>query len=369
MGISRVELYRELGVEFSIIESLLTSAYQNEADREWRNGRGRAPSSFYISNFPGDDPIACGRAAVYSLMDLPEEKPVDIMGMRLMDAGKELELDFTRRLAAEGSLLTGDESKGEDQTKFTDPEVWSSGAVDAIVLPFGWHKGHIVEVKGTSANKINAMRSDPTDTPWSHKKYTHQVKTYIAEAHEQNFAPKVVVCASSWAITKETWASQSMSFHWCPVHQSFECETKEIQLDPPDSGELIYASRDPERGRGLDTVSYFFDYDPDFLAAGKEKLAAWRDAYERGMIPEHPLEDQRKKWTADPCRFCKFAGHKERGGCKKDYAEKITTLAESSWIPLAKRIRPGHSYEKARAEVFARWGIEDPLKEQSKVVA
>lgn len=359
MGISRLELWNELG-GVSVAEPILIEGYQRDAERDWRGEDGRIATSFYVSSYPGTDPLACARAGVYSLMGLPQEKPFDIEAIRWMEAGKALEMDFIRRFAAQGKLLSGNEEAGESQTKFGDPTVWSSGAVDAIILPYGWRKGHCVEIKNTSAEKMAAMRANREDTPWSHKKYVRQIKTYIGYAYEQKWAPKVTLCEESWAITKD---AGMMGLRWCPVHNSLECKTIELQLEPPDDGTLIYASRDPQRGKELDTFSYYFGYDAEHMRAGRAKLAEWRALYEQGILPPHVLENERKKWTADPCRFCPAAGHREKGGCKADYAQGITKLADSTWIPRAREIRPHYDYAQVRAEVFKRWGVPDPLKD------
>jgi hypothetical protein len=355
MGLTRLELYKELGIEFSIVEPILIAAYEREAHQEWRHGRGRPPTSFYISSFPGDDPHACGRAAVYSLMDLPEEKPIAPRLQSIFDAGKNHELEWTRRFAASGVLLSGDETAGEEQTRFADPNVWASGACDAIILPYRWTKPHIVEIKTTAAEKVQAMRDNRESTPYSHDKYVRQIKTYIGLAHELPFAPEVTVCEASWAITKEM-----MGARWCPFHQGFDCTLRTIQLDPPEDGTLIYSSRDEP----LDIVSYHFSLDLDFLAAGRAKLAEWRSCYERGVLPPHPLESQRAKWSVHPCRFCKYKGSGKLDGCKADYTAGITNIAESHWIKSAGSIRDNYSYPAVRAAVLARWGVNDPLREE-----
>src|ERR1700757_981754 len=94
MGISRQELYAALGIETpSIIETMLTDAYAREAQREWRRENGYQQTSFFISSFPGDDPLACGRASIYALMGIPQGEPFDVTGQRWMDAGKAQPLD------------------------------------------------------------------------------------------------------------------------------------------------------------------------------------------------------------------------------------------------------------------------------------
>lgn len=353
MGLSRTALWQFLGVELPpIVEPMLNTAYLREADREWRGIGRRDATSFFLSNFPGDDPV-CDRAAIYGLMGLPEEKPFDLNGKRYVEIGKWAEMDFVRRLSNEGMLLTEDESSGGNQTKFMDSKVWGSGAVDSIVLPYGWTKGHVVEMKNVGAEKIAAMKDNKDDTPYSHSKYVRQIKAYIGYAHEQKFTPLVNVCTDSWAIMKEMLPG----IFYCPVHRTFECTRKEIQLDSPDDGTLIYSSRDPERGKGIDTVSYYFSYDPDFLEAGRQRMAKWREDFENGALPPHIHEGKKAMWSVGYCKFCSW----KRNACRPDQAAKTTRLEDSKAFEFAKEIRPYYDYQAVRANVFKRWEVLDPL--------
>jgi hypothetical protein len=352
-----VALWRELGVAINIAEPMLMEAYRRELKRRWRGeGDRHAPTSFYISSFPGDDPHVCGRAAIYNLMNIPEEKPLEPKVQGYFDAGKDTETNFVCRWAAEGMLLSGDETAGERQTKFSDPDVWSSGAVDAIILPYGWRKPFIVEVKTTSLDKLTSMLDNPDDTPASHAKYVRQLKTYIGYAHELPYAPRVTVCKDSWSITQDV----TPGLHWCKVHRSFDCAVEEIQLSPPDDGELIYAARDEPTDK---IVSYYQSYDQAFMRAGRERLAQWRRAFEDGVLPPHPREGQSKKWSVSPCTWCGV----KKSTCKPDYENKVVTLDASHGLDHAEKVRGEYDYEATRAGVFARWNLSDPLK--TKVAA
>lgn len=360
MGLSRAELWERLGVELLIVQPMLLDAYRREAEREWHGEDGWDQTSFYLSNFPGSDP-ACARAAIYSFLGLPNDKPIDVEGMRWMALGKAVEMEFLHKLAREGMLLTGDESVGEDQTRVRDPLVWASGAVDAVVLPPFWRKGHVVEVKAPGAEKIQKMRGDRDDVPYSHRKYVRQVKAYVALLHEQEFSPWVTVCRESWAIMREILPG----VYQCPRHGGFGCEHETFQVAPPDDGTLIYASRDPERGRQLDTVEYHYGYDPEFLRAGRAQLAQWRAYFERGELPPHFRDGGKPQWSIEPCRFCNY----KAVACKRDYDAKVTTIAESGGFEFARRVRPGYDYEAVRAAVFARWQVPDPLTTKEEVAA
>jgi hypothetical protein len=162
-------------------------------------------------------------------------------------------------------------------------------------------------------------------------------------ANEAPFTPTVVVCSDSWAITKELPIGD---LRWCPIHESVTCDTEEITLDPPDDGTLIYSSREEP----LTTASYYITIDEEHMSTGRIKLAEWRQAFIDGMIPEHPREAERAKWSVEPCQWCGL-----KKGCKADYIEKITDLASSNLIATALEINQNYSYETARAQVLSRW--------------
>jgi hypothetical protein len=354
MGLSRIALWNEIsGV--SIVEPILITAYQREEERAWREGLGDSPhgspwfTSFHASKFPGDDPYACARAAVYGLMGLPETSPIEPRLRAWFDLGKNLELDWIRRFAAEGVLLSADQTAGDDfQTGFVDREHWLTGASDAIILPMFWRKSHCVEVKTTSHEKVMAMKNDHNETPKLHEKYLRQIKTYISLSNESQFCPTVTLCESSWAILRPILPDSPML--WCPIHENFACDQIKITLDAPDDGTLIYSSREEP----LTTVSYYVSLDEEMMAAGREKLTQYREAFLAGEIPEHPREKEKAKWSVTPCQYCEFKAL----GCKADYTGKVKKLEESNVIAGAKKIRPDYDYAKTRAAVLRRWGVK-----------
>lgn len=357
MGLGRIQLWNTLGLEVKVVEPMIVTAYEREAEREWLGG-GEAPhghpwfSGFHASSAPGTNPYACGRAAVYGLMDLPSEKPREPRVSAMFDLGLNLEHDWVRRFHAEGMLLSKSPAVGDAyQTVFIDDEHWLSGAADAIVLPPFWRRGHNVEVKTTSHEKVIAMLDNPANTIYSHPKYVRQLKTYIGSAYEQRFSPEVVVCEESWAITREF----PMGMRLCPVHGSFDCATVALKLDPPVDGTLIFSSREEP----LTTASYFIEYDPEHMAATRAKLAEWKDYYLHGLLPPHPQEGERAKWSVNQCKFCDL-----KRQCKADYTAKTARIADSAHIEAAQKIRHGYDYEETRAAVLGRWGADDPLKQE-----
>src|ERR1700723_1139590 len=143
MGLSRDEFYNSLFGASPIIESMLLAAYEREEQEIWRGDLESSPhgqkwnTSFHASSFPGDDPFACGRLAVYGLMNPPPNEPIAPWLRGWFDLGKNLELDWVRRLARDGRLLSVDQTArpNEPQTAFVDAEHWLTGGTDAIVLP------------------------------------------------------------------------------------------------------------------------------------------------------------------------------------------------------------------------------------------
>lgn len=344
-GMTRLQFWSALG-RVSVVEPVLVNAYSAEEEEIWRSGSGESPhgfpwhTSFHASAFPGDDPLACGRAQVYSLFGPPEDSPITPHLRAWFDLGKNLELDWVRRFAFYGVLLSADQTAGDDlQTAFADREHWLTGSSDAIILPPHWTRGHCVEIKTTSHEKVMAMlQGEPP--PKSHAKYQRQLATYIALAYEGGYSPIVVICAHSGI-------QIDSNIKRCRGDHEGACEPQILQVQPPIDGTLIYSSREEP----MKTASFFQGYDPALMAAGRAKLAAWRDAFLNDEIPEHPHEGQKSKWSVSPCEYCPL----KKFVCKPDYTKKIKKLSESHLADYVKTIRPGYDMEAARAAVMARW--------------
>jgi hypothetical protein len=73
-------------------------------DQEGDNPHGRPwHVSFHASSFPGDDPKACPRQALYTMMDLPKSA-FSRRSRMLMNIGKQVELDIVRAFADAGTF-------------------------------------------------------------------------------------------------------------------------------------------------------------------------------------------------------------------------------------------------------------------------
>lgn len=375
MGLDRADLWRLIDeAPEPVVPGLLRDAYTLELWREWCKG-DRSPhghpwfSSFHASSFPGEDPLACGRLAVYNLLDPPSEKPHSVKLQGWFDAGSDFEHRLVTRWRNYGVLLSADvmEDGVAVQTGFVDREHWLTGASDAIVLPPGTTKSSCVEIKTTSHEKVLAMLADGT-VPKQHPKYLRQLGTYLSLAHEAPFSPQITICKKSGLIAKPV-SNDPLSDCFCPARMTpddrphdllhtGDCELERVDIQPPDDGTLIYSSREDPTG----TIATFrLVYDPTFIAAGRKKLAEWRDAFERGVIPAHPHEGKRAKWSVAPCDWCPM----KKSVCKPDYEQKIINLAESNLIASSRELRPGWDYEEKRSVVLDRWvNREEPDEHQ-----
>lgn len=326
------------------VEPILLSAYEKEENEIWKEDSGKSLQnnhrhvSFHGSQFAGFDDSVCGRAQVYELMNPAPEEPIKPWLRAWFDLGLQIEHNFVRRLAAYGVLLSADVT-GEDkyQTNFEDPSVWLTGSPDVIMLPPFWTKSHVTEIKSTSHEKVLAMLEDSNNTPFSHEKYMRQLGLYIGEAHEKPFAPIVIVCEKSGVLIKGDK---------CPLRHAGNCLPKILNVEPPDDGTLIYSSREEP----LKTVSYYCQYNPEFMKSGKEKLSKWKEYFLNDEIPPHVRENEKAKWSVGACKFCEL---KKR--CKVDFTEKRKFLSESEMISFTKKIRPQYDYTKTRQAVLDRW--------------
>lgn len=330
------------------VESTLLSAYENEERKIWRDGIGNEPhgqkwnTSFHASSFPGDDSSVCGRAQVYGLLDPTPAAPLDPKTRMLFDLGTEIEHMFVKRWSNYGVLLSADVT-GDDkyQTGFEDPECWLTGSPDAILLPPFYTMCEVVDVKTTSQEKIEKMRSNPNDTPYSHKKYLRQLKAYIAEAYDK-FSPTVITCDISGLLIKNG-KDECSAFH------KGLCIPKIIKVEPPRSGTLLYASREEPLNC---MMSYYVQHDPEMMEFGKERLKVWKQEFMEGKLPPHVREGESAKWTIGECQYCV---HKKSGYCKEDFKNKVKDLKDSALIEFNKKLKPEYSYDKTRQEVLDRW--------------
>lgn len=314
-GLTRAELLSRTGNN-RIVEPTIVDSFKWYEDREWREDRGNSPhgwpwhTSFHASSFPGNDERACGRKAIYTLMNIPrkEATPRKLRGQAEM--GNAIEEMLVKRWGNYGMLLSNDKTGDDEfQTGFTDEEHMLTGSVDAVLVPDGWRRPHVVEVKSKAHDVVKemiALRRGPDDA------HVRQCQTYISFAHE---------------LGPQMWPEY------------------EACID----GTVLYCSRDDPSL----TYEFFFSYDPRFMKAGRAKLQLWKDFYVNGELPPHPFGG--KEWSQMPCQYCDF----KKNTCKPDALDEVTVLRESHGIAFAEEVRGKYDYKETREAVLNRWGLED----------
>ena len=356
MGLTRFEFWNRLGL-IEVVEPLVDEAYAREEYDTWRYDLDSAPhgqpwhTSFHASEFPGSDPLACERKALYTLMNVPDSGPVDRRGRGFMDSGKNVEYQLVKRFGRMGWLLSA-EVDDEFQTNFVDSHTWLSGSPDIIIIPKGWDRGHVVEVKGKAVRRpprykqlidpiaqMRAMEEGPTP------KHVKQLKCYIGMANQEfhKRVPYVWVCQDSWAVLGTDPENEPS----CKVHRG--CALL-LELQPVVDGTLYYVALDDQTV----THSYLYSIDKADFEEGRAVLNRWKEDFQRGELPPRP---DGWMWSKDPypCRFCPL----KRDVCKPDDKKGIGTLRESHLTGAAKEVRPDYDYDKTRRAVLSRWGAED----------
>lgn len=314
--LSRAELFTRLQVTRTI-EPVTVRAYQEVEAERWRSGHGNSPHghpwhvSFHASRFPGDNPMACSRQALYGMMDFPNAEPFSRQSRTVMEAGKGIEVELVRTWHEAGILLSAPPD-AKVQTGFELPEAWLTGSVDAIIKPYNWNKPVPVEIKTKYQKDIDEMLlgRGPDDA------HVSQLKVQLALVR---------------MFQGQLWPG----------------------LDPLTHGFIYYVSRD----RPSSTAEFRVDYDATFFALGVERLKQWRAFFQEDFLPvtnpskKHPMG---WKWSYPPCQWCAF-----KKTCKTDFQEGVVALSESRGVERAKLVRPDYDPVEARKRVSERWAVQD----------
>jgi hypothetical protein len=318
--LSRNELFSRLQI-IRFVDPITDVAFKQVEEEIWRNQEDDSPHgnpwhvSFHASSFPGDDPMACSRAALYTMADFPSAEPFNRHGRTVMDAGKGIEVTLVRTWHKAGILLS---AAPDDpvQTGFEHKEAWLTGSVDSVILPPRWNKPLPVEIKTKYQRDIDDMKLGRRGPDIRH---VFQLKTQLA----------LVALAQD---SGQIWNN----------------------LDRVTHGFIYYLSRD----RPSDTAEFRVDLDETFFAAGVERLKQWRQAFIDGVLPEdNPGKRESKfghpmgwRWSYPPCNWC---NHKKT--CQLDFRENNQSLSKSAGVNRAKLVRPDYDFEKARQRVLDRW--------------
>lgn len=299
-----------------VVDPITRAAYKEREADQLRSQEKDSPHgnpwhvSFHASQFPGDDPMACPRQALYRMMDFPQTEPINRKVRVAGVVGKALEEDTADAYERYGILLSAS-PHAELQTGFEIPEAWLTGSVDAVIKPPTWNKPLPIEMKSAYQRNIDKMQIGALGPVAGHVKQLKTQLGLVRRAQERG----------------EMWSGHDLTTH----------------------GFLYYFSRDDAD----QTAEFRVDYDRRFFELGLQRLKQWKAMFEEGMLPtinpskKHPMG---WKWSYPPCQWCPF-----KKTCKLDFEQNISDLTESVGIDRAKLVRPEYDSEAARKRVFDRW--------------
>jgi hypothetical protein len=359
--LSRAEFYASIGL-FKEIDPITEEAYDfvERLERE-RPNRGKAAGdnwhlSFHGSQFPGDDPNACARKALYTMMDAPRRKAGRWLS-QIAETGKDIEDRIVGRWYQAGYLVSAPPPPfGDLQTVYEDSEHWLTSTVDAEVLPLKSDTIIVTEVKCKYDKDVRQMINLVRGPDEAH---VRQIKTQVGMSRE--FGSRVVArCYNSGRLAIKLGVKNKRTVIICPQHGHADC-LHEVTIQPPNYGRLFYMSRDDPAV----TREFFYEYDSGFLIAGRARLKLWRGYWEQGVLPQTDFKGKHPfgwNWTTagSPCRWCDFGTNVGNRTCQADHnrAKELGTLLrleDSEAILEARRERPNYDYNLVRAAVEARW--------------
>ena len=311
--LTRAELFSRMQV-LRVVEPITHQAYKESETAKWEGNEGNEPHgqpwhiSFHASQFPGDDPMACPRQALYQMMDFAPAKPFTRKSRTTMNIGKAIEEELVRTWERAELLISASPDEPV-QTNFEHPEAWLTGSVDSILKPPNWNRPLPIEIKTKGQRDLDLMRVGSKGPDPAH---VTQLKTQLALV--RLYQP-------------ELWPG----------------------LDSVQYGMLFYLSRnDPTC-----TAEFRVDFDQRFFDMGIERLKQWATWFQEGVLPsinpskKHPMG---WRWSYPPCVWCSF-----KKTCQLDHEQSCTDLTKSIGIDRTQKIRPDYDPEAARFRVLARW--------------
>lgn len=294
----------------AISEGLLMGKLTKEHEESiLANPHGSAwHTSFHASSFPGSDPKACAREALYGLMGVPGDEVTQPWLAMVGDAGKDIEVRYVKLWEEAGLLLTAS-ADSKHQTTWTDPDHWLSCSPDAVLnLAPDWKSPLPVDVKGKDHMVIEQMRAGIKGPEPKHVKQL-MVQIHFTRIHQQNGG-------------------------WRGVPNLELCE----------GGSLLYVSRNRPRT----AQEFYFEYDEKMIQDGLAKLHEWMGFFVMHVLPQR---DKSWRWTEEPCKWCDF-----KKLCKADTKAGIDDLRQSVAIEYAEKVTKGkYDYVEARRDILKRW--------------
>jgi hypothetical protein len=375
-----LDLIRIMEPETEILMQEL--ALRELVEDEYDSPHGRAwHVSMHASEFPGIPDEACSRYLAYRMMNYLANEPMPPWVTTTGTVGKAGELDLANAWFEGGRMLAvpEDPSKPEiNQLGFVDELRWMTASTDLPVLPFGWRKPYIVEVKCKADDVVEAMlqgeivrgRNGGSDTVIRRgpdKKHVVQLGATIGKAHEYDWG-QVTVCSKCWFIlgadvyqrlSGQYEHPRSDSHSYCPRCKTYEGNVESFELEPPDSGEIYYWSRSWPRK----TKSFFQTYDAEFMSAGLQVVEQTQKAFINDRLPVRP---DHFGWSTGACKFCRFKPQcRKDEGLVKPRARKpseppTVVLSQSHQLIQTMGYRPHYDGGQTRAKVFKEWGLKDP---------
>lgn len=339
------EMLIQLGT-LRVAEPSIDWAYMVALEERWRLQLDDSPhgrpwhTSFHASSFPGDDPQACGRFAMYGLMDIPKGGPTDRWLHGTAEAGKSIELSIVRAVRDAGLLVqSGQEGRSTDpeardehgepmpQIGFEDPDHWLTGSVDMPWMPHGHNTPLITEIKTKHEDKIREMALGQRQYDAKHRR---QLLCSLGLAHEHP--------------------------------EAFLHPVTGKPLPAAQDGVLYYHPRDTPWPGPIETFEFYFQYDPGFMEEGRAKLAEWKMSFLDDELPQKVAHKNRLshpngpgwRWSEGACKYCNL-----KKICRSDYEDGTTSLSESAAVAVATFQRPGYSHRAKRSAVLRSWGIDD----------
>ena len=364
MGLTRAEFWSHIGLAKEI-DPLVTASYKFGAImRQLQSDQGEDHAdpwhlSFHGSQFPGDNPHACGRQSLYRMMDFV--RPMMPRWLeQVAESGKAIENSLVAKWYGAGYLVSPPSFlPNVIQEQYEDHEHWLTCTVDALVCWPRTTEPLVCEVKSKPADVVLAMQRLIRGPD---KKHVWQIKTEIALAHEAGKITKLrCYNTGRFAIRVGFDVVEGKIIggtEICPQHLHDKC-LHEVTLSAPTRGYLYYVSRDnPE-----DTFEFMYEYDPNWMRIGRQKLARWRKSFLDDKLPATNFSDKRYshpfdwQWTKDeyPCKYCDFGQI-----CREDHklaVERQETIAliESSGVEDVQEVRESYSPLRARTAVMDFW--------------
>lgn len=339
---------------YKFVENLerLNPSQGAAADSHWH-------LSFHGSQFPGNEPKACGRRMIYTMMDAPR-RPIGRWLQQVADAGKDIENRVVGKWYQAGYLVSAPPPPfGKLQTTYEDAEHWLTSTVDAEVLPLRSDEIVVTEIKSKFARDIDKMKRlvlGPVPSNVS------QLKTQIGLSREAG-PRNLLRCHNTGRLAIKIGVRNKKDIIVCPQHGHSRC-LKEVVIKPPSYGRIYYVSRDDP----TDTKEFFYEYDPDFMAIGRSRLKSYKNYWLKGVLPQTDFSGKHPfgwNWTTadSPCRWCDFGTNVGNRTCQVDHKKSVESgkplpLVESDAINEAKLVRPDYSYDLVRSAVDRRWNKE-----------